>query len=176
MSLYTKGATGWSRADAADLDRKLRDGDGIHWAGDPRLDLREGVIESQKYQYVPDLKRHVQAGEIIARRWEVWRVCEDGVERLLAHWLPVEFDRILFDIAMMRMDSPAHVDVVDQIEAANTENEKKVWTPYRESQLTMLDHLVRLKVEREEGKHIFHQVGGSDEKPDRNLATSNLDT
>lgn len=176
MSLYTKGSTGWSRADAADLDRKLRDGDGIHWAGDPRLDLREGVIESQKYQYVDSLKRHVQAGEIIARRWEVWRVCEDGVERILAHWLPVEFDRILFDLAMMRAESPAHTPVVEAIDAANEAHEKKVWQPYRESQLTMLDHLVRLKHDRTEGKNTFRQMPGlRDEKPDRNLA-SNLDT
>lgn len=167
MSLYTKGATGWSRADAADLDRKLRDGDGIHWAGDQRLDLREGVVESQKYQYVPALKRHVQAGEILARRWEVWRICEDGEERLLAHWLPVEFDRILFDLAMMRSESPAHVDVGDAIDAANVEHEKKVWTPYRESQLTMLDHLVRLKHDTEEGKTTFRQMPGSN--PEKQL-------
>jgi hypothetical protein len=143
---------GWIRADAADLDRKLREGDGIQWTGDPLLELRQGVVEK--------MSSGRPTGEIVARRWEVWRACEDGVDRMIGHWRMEEFDRILFDLARMRAESPSHVDVVDSIEAANVENEKRIWKPFRDSQGEMLEHAAKLWHDTNNPKNVFRQMPG----------------
>jgi len=143
---------GWVRADAADLDRKLREGDGIHWSGDPDLDLRQGVIEKTRSGR--------PTGEIVARRWEVWRHCEDGIDRMIGHWRMEEFDRILFDLARMRADSPGHEDVVDVIERKNDENEKRIWGQWRDKQGEMMEHLAKLYHDRTQPKNVFRGMPG----------------
>lgn len=148
---------GWMRADAADLDRKLREGDGIHWSGDPDLDLRQGVVE--------EMRSGRPTGNIVARRWEVWRHCEDGVDRMLGHWRMEEFDRILFDLASMRADAPGHVNVVDAIELKNAENEKRIWEPYRQAQGEMLEHLAKLYHDTTGPRNVFRGIPG--QNPDK---------
>lgn len=150
---------GWIRADAADLDRKLREGDGIHWSGDPDLDLRQGVVE--------EMRSGRPTGKIVARRWEVWRHCEDGVDRILAHWRIEEFDRILFDLARMRAGSPAHEDVIDRIDAANEANEERIWAQGRDKMGEMLEHMLKLHHDTTEGRNTFRGMPG--QNPDRQL-------
>lgn len=143
---------GWMRADAPDLDRKLREGDGIHWSGDPSLDLRQGVVE--------EMRSGRPTGKIVARRWEVWRHCEDGVDRMIGHWRMEEFDQILYDLARMRADAPGHVDVVDSIEAGNQANEKRIWASWRDSQGEMLEHMAKLWHDRNNPKNVFRGMPG----------------
>lgn len=143
---------GWVRADAPELDRKLREGDGIHWSGDPDLDLRQGVVE--------ETKNGRPTGKIVARRWEVWRHCEDGVQRPIGTWRMEEFDRILFDLAAMRAEAPGHVDVVDSIDAKNAANEEKVWQPFRDAQGEMTEHLAKLWHDRNNPKNVFRGMPG----------------
>lgn len=153
MSLLTPNANfGWVRADAADLDRKLREGDGIHWSGDPDLDLRQGVVE--------EMRSGRPTGKIVARRWEVWRHCEDGVDRLIGHWRMEEFDRILFDLAAMRAEAPGHVDVIDSIDAKNLAAEAAIWEPWRQAQGEMLEHMAKLYHDRNNPKNVFRGMPG----------------
>jgi hypothetical protein len=143
---------GWVRADAADLDRKLREGDGIHWSGDPDLDLRQGVVE--------ETKSGRPTGKIVARRWEVWRHCEDGIDRMIGHWRMEEFDRILFDLAAMRAESPGHVDVIDSIDAKNEANDNAIWEPWRQAQGEMLEHMAKLYHDRNNPRNVFRGLPG----------------
>lgn len=154
---------GWVRADAPDLDRKLREGDGIQWSGDPMLDLRQGVVE--------ETRSGRPTGKIVARRWEVWRHCDDGVDRLIGVWLMEEFDRIIFDLARMKAESAGHEDVVDRIDKANAANDDKVWQPWRDSMGEAMEHMAKLWFDRNNPRQVFRQVGGMDERPDRNLGS-----
>jgi hypothetical protein len=122
-----------------DLDRRLREGDGIHWSGDPRLWLGVGVLENRV------------TGKT-GRRLEVWRDNEDGSTTLIAHWLPAEQYRILYDLAGMRADAPGHVDVLDKIDTHNEAVEKANSQAHQEAIYQTLEHAVELHVERNEGK------------------------
>lgn len=150
---------GFLRGDAPELDRKLREGDGIHWGGDPDLTLAQGVVEETRSGRL--------TGKIVARRWEVWRMCEDGVDRMIGHWRMEEFDRILFDLAAMRAEAPGHVFVDDAIEKANVANEKRVWAPYREKSFEMKEHMAKLWHDRTQPKNVFRQMPGRD--PNRQM-------
>lgn len=151
---------GWVRADAPELDRKLREGDGIHWSGDPDLDLRQGVVE--------EMRSGRPTGKIVARRWEVWRHCEDGVDRMIGHWRMEEFDRILYDLATMRAGAEGRTTgAVDRIDKANDANEKRVWEKGRDAYGEMLEHLAKLWHDRNNPKTVFRGMPGSN--PDKQL-------
>lgn len=157
--LVPNNDTGWLRADAADLDKKLRTGDGIQWTGDPSLDLRQGVVE--------ETRSGRPTGKILARRWEVWRNCEDGIERIIGHWRMEDFDRILYDLARMRAEAPGHEDIVDTIERHEREHEERVWKPYRESMGNMMEHMAKLHHDRNNPRQVFRGMPGSN--PDKQL-------
>lgn len=150
---------GWLRADAADLDKKLRTGDGLAWAGDPSLDLRQGIIEETRSGRL--------TGNIVARRWEVWRACEDGIDRLVGHWRMEEFDRIIFDLVRMRAEAPGHVDVIDSIDAGNKKAEDKIWSKGHDALGTMMDHMARLHADTTGPKQVFRGIPG--QNPDKQL-------
>lgn len=128
-----------------ELDRRLRDGDGIHWAGDPRLWLGIGTIEASNGK--------------TARRLEVWRDNEDGSTTMIGHWHPKEQYRVLHDLAQMRADAPGHVDVLDRIDAHNAALQEKHDQAAREALLEQLDHAARLWHDRNNPRQKFF-LGG----------------
>lgn len=150
---------GWIRSDAADLDRKLREGDGIQWSGDPSLDLRQGVVE--------ETRSGRPTGNIVARRWEVWRHCEDGIDRLVGHWRMEEFDRICYDLARMRAEAPGHEDVIDSIERKEKAKEAEASAKFRDSYGEMLEHLSKLWHDRNLGRNVFRGMPGRN--PDKQM-------
>jgi hypothetical protein len=152
MPLYTTNPdAGYMHAEAPELDRKLREGDGILWPGDPRLELRMGIISDR-------------TGKIRARRYEVWRNMEDGSEQRLGHWRLEEFDRILLDLGPMRLDAPGHVDAVDRIEKHNQAHEAKVWQRGRDAMGEMMSHAASILHDTTQPKNVFRQVGGMRDK------------
>lgn len=150
----------WLRADAKDLDRKLREGDGLGFPGDPRLVLAQGVITAEKSGYSKELGRIVRRGDIVARRWEVWRHCEDGVDRMIGHWRMHEFDRILLDLTSMRLDSPGHEDTLSKIDKANDAKDKEVLGQMRDVLGEFADHTARLIHDTTGPRDVFHQMPG----------------
>lgn len=129
-----------------DLDAKLKKGDGIHWAGDPRLWIQIGVLTDK-----------VTRRE--GRRIEVWRYNEDGSNAMIGHWLPSEQHRIIFDIARMRVDSPRHQDVTEAIDQANKAQEAKLSQASVESMYETLDHAIRLHHDRNNPRNKFFMNG-----------------
>lgn len=150
----------WMRSDAPELEDKLQNGDGMGFPGDPRLTLAQGVIQANRRMQHPITKRWVRKGEILARRWEVWRLCEDGVDRRIGTWRMEEFDRILLDMSGMRLDSPGHADTIDQIEKHNAEIEDRVSRDAQDALGQMLDHGNRLVSTLRDGANTFLQMPG----------------
>lgn len=132
-----------------DLVRKLQQGDGIMWTGDPNLWLGIGVLTNRK------------TGKT-GRRLEVWRHNEDGSDTIVGHWLPSEQFKIIYDLAQMRLDSPGHQDVLDRIDKHNDAVEKAATERAQEAMIEMLDHALHLQHDRNNPKTKFFQG----DKPD----------
>lgn len=153
--------TGFVHADADELDRKLREGDGLLWSGDPRLYLGMGILTAPQSRWEEKLGRRVQKGDIVARRYEVWRHTEDGEDVLIGHWQLSEFDRILVDLAPMRLDSPGHVDALDEIDKHNAKLEKAAGDAFVANGVEAMAHALDVWHDTENPKHTFRGMPGS---------------
>ncbi len=143
---------GFLHAGTEDLARLLVIGDGMGWPGDPRLDLRIGVIEHK-------------ATKKVGRRYEVWRTNEDGSETRVAHWKIEEFDRILFDLTRMRMDSPGHVSAEAEIDAHNDAISAKRSDEARDSLGEMMEHAAKLHHDTTQPRNVFRGMPGLRDEP-----------
>lgn len=164
MGLLTqKSGQGWVHAAAEKLDRQLREGDGILWAGDPRLDLRIAIASAPRGMPHPITGRWTPRGGELFRRYEVYRYNEDGTEESIGHWRIEEFDRILFDVVQMKAGYEGKTpDVISRIDAANAEVEKANSDKFRDAYGTMLDHSYRLAAHHAgEPGTTFYQVGNA---------------
>jgi hypothetical protein len=152
---------GFMHGSADELDRQLREGDGLAWAGDPRLDLRVGVLSAHKRMQHPTTHRWVNRGDMIAKRYEVWRYNEDGTETLVAHWRIDEFDRILFDLQQMRAGAEGLIpDVIERIDVKNAKVEAANDQRIHDSLGAARDHAARLAHDLSQPKHTFRQMPG----------------
>lgn len=172
MSLLTNvPGIGFMHADAVELDRKLREGDGLVWKGDPDLWLGVGVATAPKRMQHPVTGKWLNRGDMVAKRYEVWRHTETGEDLLIGHWRIEEFDRILFDVAGMRASFEGRApSTLDKIDAHNAELEKKASDEFRGYYGEMMTHLKRLVHDRTQPKNTFRQVGGSADDTGRNLS------
>lgn len=152
---------GFMHGEAHELDRKLREGDGLAWSGDPRLYLSVGVLSAPRLMQHPVSKRWINRGETIAKRYEVYRHNEDGSETLLAHWKIEEFDRILFDIQQMRAGAEGRIpDVIERIDLANAKTEAKNDQAIRDNLGEAIHHAASLAHDRNNPAHTFRQMPG----------------
>lgn len=143
------------------LDRQLREGDGMVWRGDSRLRLKVGVITAQKRVQHPVTGKWLNRGDIVAKRYEVWRHNEDGTDTIIGHWRMEEFDRILFDLVQMDPRTPGHVPVEERIDKANAEVDKQNSREFQEAVGKYLDHKLRLVHDRTQPKNTFRFAEGS---------------
>jgi hypothetical protein len=147
--------TGYIHAEAHDIDRQLREGDGILWPGDPRLFLSMGTLTAGRSGYSDQLGRYVHRGEVVARRYEVHRYCEDGNVELIGTWKVEDFGRILMDLAPLRLDAPGRQSTIDAIDEHNAKIAKDASAALKESMMEVLDHQVRLWHDRENPRNRF---------------------
>lgn len=120
-----------------DLARRIVLGDGLGWSGDPDLELRIGVVTERA------------TGKTM-RRLEVWRHCEDGGVRPLAHWHPSEAGQVCHDLAKMRAAVGGRTDsVLDRIDRENDRLEEAARAVQRDHMAQWLEHrayqLVRMQ-------------------------------
>lgn len=152
MSIYApQGAAGMIHSDVDDLVRLIQQGDGMGWPGDPRMYVGVGVL-------VRTNRRNGQ--KRTGRRYEVWRHCEDGEDRMIAHWRLEEKDRIIFDLARMRLDAPGHVDALDEIDANNAKIEAAASDAFRDHMGEAVSHGADVLAELTGGKNRFRQMPG----------------
>lgn len=133
-----------------ELAKKLHDGDGLLFAGDPRLYLQIGVLEGRNAY-----GRVVTTG----RRLEVWRHNEDGSDAMIGHWHPSEQYRICMDLAEMRADRPGAVSALDRIDKHNDALEKAASDAYQAASQEMLEHALKLDHDRNNPRNTFYLAG-----------------
>lgn len=162
MALYATNPDlgGYVHSDAAETDRKLREGDGLVWQGDRRLELRMGILTAKRTGYHAQCRRHVTKGEVIARRYEVWRHNEDGTDEPVGHWTLEEYDRILFDLAGLRLDSPGHVDTGAKVDANNAAVEDAAADDYSQHLGEATEHMAKLVHDRTQPGNTFRGIPG----------------
>ncbi len=141
----------------------------LGWRGDPRLSLHFSVLKASRSGFDPKVKGWVRKGDVVARCYEVRRHCEDGVTRLIKQ---VQVDKLVDIIPSLIAQDPRTpnqrplfdlvVEENDRHDAANTRQ-------IQEAKGEATEHFWKLIADREFGKTTFRQVGGSDERADRNL-------
>lgn len=155
---------GFLHSGTDDLAALLVVGDGHGWPGDPRLDLRIGVIREK-------------ATGLVGRRYEVWRTNEDGTETRIMHWRIEDFDRILFDLTKMRLDSPGHVSAEDEIDAHNDAIEQKRSDEARDALGEMMEHAAKLHHDTTQPRNVFRGMPGLRDEiasPEASISTGNV--
>lgn len=161
MGLFrTDDSTGFIHTHAGEVDRQLREGNGMNWPGDPRLSLSMGTLEAPRTMWSNRLNRIVRKGEILARRYEVWRHCEDGEDRIIKTYRLEEIDRIIFDLAPLRLDAPGHIDAIAEIDKHNEAKEKAVMDQLHESLMEGFEHALKLHHDTNEPKNVFRGLPG----------------
>lgn len=112
------------------VDTKLKNGDpAIGWRGDPRLSLQVGQIVTQK-------------GVLIAEKLEVWRHNEDGSDTCLSWWEMHELGRVLWDLRLMDMHSPAYEPALERIDRHNSHTDAERGTEIRDRYGEIAEHFV----------------------------------
>jgi len=161
MGLYRfEPGTGLVHAGADELHHKLKYGDGIFWAGDPRLELGMETQEAKQGGWIEELGRYVRKGQVLARRYAVYRHNEDGTFLRIGHWRLDEYDRILIDIAGLRAESPNHEQTSDLIDKANEAAEKATTDAYVGVGADMLEHRMRIWHDTTQPKNRFRGMPG----------------
>lgn len=150
---------GYVNVEDTTLDRQLREGDGLGWSGDADLWLGYGVIVAPHRIQSPNGTWY-DKGEVMARRYEVWRSCEDGQDRIIAHWRMEERERILYDLARMRAEAPGHVSVEDSIDRGNAAVDAANSQQFRDAYGEMLSHASALAHDRNNPKNVFRGMPG----------------
>lgn len=162
MSIVTqRQGIGYMHAGAEELERKLRYGDGILWQGDPRLDLAVGVLLAPRRMQHPKTGRWLNRGDVVFKRYEVWRHTEDGSEELLGHWLIEEFDRILFDIVQMRAGFEGKIPTaIERIDVKNAAIDKQKSDNFRNAYGAFAEHYFQLWHDRNNPRKTFRGLPG----------------
>jgi hypothetical protein len=143
------------------LDRQLREGDGLAWSGDPRLWLGVGVLTAPRRMQHPTTRRWLNRGDVVARRYEVWRHNEDGTDTKIGSWLIGEFDRILFDLQQMRAGAEGRIeDVTVRIDKHNDALDKANSAKVRDAAGAMHEHALLLGHDRGNPRHTFRGMPG----------------
>lgn len=151
---------GFLHSDIDSLLKLIQDGDGMGWPGDPRMYIAIGVVR------VPGIGT--------ARRYEVWRLCEDGEDRFIGGWKLEEKDKIVFDLTRMRPDSPGFVSAADQMKEHNAKLEAQAQADYEDAAGEMMSHLSSIVSETNTGKNTFRQMPGRRDDPGYQKAKSKL--
>lgn len=171
MPLTHEHGAGWVRSEDAEIDRQLREGDGLVWKGDPSLWLGYGVLTAPKRMQHPVTGRWLNKGDLIAKRYEVWRHTEEGLDVFVNHWKMDEYGRILFDIAGQKAGFEGRAPSAEErIDKNNAAVEKRATDAFRDSYAAMYEHMHSIVQERTQGRLTHRGVGGSNEDAGRNLA------
>ena len=134
-----------------DLARRITDGDGLAWQGDPRLWLGIGVL-TDTY------------GRTAAHRLEVWRDTEQGETVLIGTWHPSERFRIPYDLSMMRLGAPGVKPVEVRVDESNAKHEADLSATRQDAMAADVEELAyRLVREQGHAKTTFQVPGTKDD-------------
>jgi hypothetical protein len=153
------------------LEKQLKRGmPTLGWRGDPRLYLEMGVITSNNTGYSRKVNRFVRHGEVLARQLIVMRHCEDGTEQVILRKGLNKVHEVIPALIKHDPRTPGFEEVMDTVEREDNAKQKEVSTQIFEARAQCFEHLSALVGDRQNGRTTHRQVGGFDERPDRNLA------
>lgn len=154
--------------EAQEMDRWLREGHPtLGWRGDPRLELRIGVLLANRSGFDPRTKKNHQKGDRVAWRWEVWRHNEDGTEARILQRKAGEIAEIIPTLIGVDPRTPGFEPVMDQIEREDDQNHKEKQYAIAQAVGEQREHLWKLVADRQNGKTTFRGMPGSN--PDKQL-------
>ena len=145
--------------EAIELDGRLRSGDGVFgWKGDPALSLVVGVLTASKNGYKGG--KHYRKGDLVARRYEVIRHCEDGTDqRVLSR--PLELiHEIIPELVRMDPRTPGFRSTFETVNAHNEMHDRANNDAVREAHGEHMEHLWKLVHDRANGPSTFRQMPG----------------
>lgn len=147
--------------EAQEMDRWLREGNAtLGWRGDPRLELRIGVLVANATGIDPRSGKYHRKGDRIAWRWEVWRNCEDGTEQRLLQRKAEEITEIIPSLIKMDPRTPGFENVMDTVEREDAAIQKARADKIGEAIGEQREHLWKLVADRQNGKTTFRGLPG----------------
>lgn len=140
----------------------------LGWKGDPDLELEIEYITSSRSGFDSNFGRYVREGEIVDWRYRV-TITVNGRTQTVGRWAPNEMHMVLLDLVKMDPRTPGFRSSFDraqeQMDKVHRENARQL----REAQGEMAEHFFSVAHDRNNPRNVFRQVGGSDERTDRNI-------
>ncbi len=137
------------------------------WKGDARLSLRVGVLTAANNGHDARSGRWYRKGEMLARRYEVWRHLETGEdERIVSR--PIELlHEILPELVRLDPRTPGFRSSFDTVNEANDKKDADTAYDIRQAHGEMVEHLWALAHDRSGPKNTFRGMPGSN--PDKQM-------
>lgn len=126
----------------------------LGWRGDPRLSLRIGIVKAASAGVYHGKSR--RQGDVIARRYEIWRHNEDGTDTNILYRKFSEFDTIIKDLIKLDPRTPGFVDSMTRTLQANEREHKASATAIGEAKGEAIEHLWSI-VQRERHGRLTHR-------------------
>jgi hypothetical protein len=153
---------------AQELDGWLKNGKPeLGWRGDPRLELRIGVLQAQATGVDPHTKRWQRQGDTVAWRWEIWRHNEDGTDTRILQRPADKMTELIPELIRCDPRTPGFEPVMDRVEKAEAAVERERSRRIQEAVGEQTEHLWKLVADRQNGKTTFRGMPGSN--PDKQL-------
>lgn len=154
--------------EAQEMDRWLKEGNAtLGWRGDPRLELRIGVITTNRAGVDPHTKRYQRKGDKVAWRWEVWRNCEDGTEQRILQRKAEEIVDIIPSLITQDPRTPGFEPVMDTVTREHDAAHKERATAIGEAIGEKQEHLWKLVGDSQNGRTTFRGLPGRN--PDKQM-------
>jgi hypothetical protein len=149
------------------LEKVIQQGDPVKgWPGDPRMELRVGVLSAAKTGWSEQVHRLVVRGEPLARRLEVWRHTETGRDERIGTWNFDELPHVVADLVLMDPSRPNHESILDRIDRTNAEKEYEATRIYQDVAGEMAEHLAKLNHDRNNPRNVFRGIPGTRDRTD----------
>ena len=139
----------------------------LGWKGDPRLELRIGILTASKSGIDPRSGRWKRAGDKLGMQYQVWRVNEDGTEKQIIARAIEAFYTIIPELVQMDPRTPGFRSTFERAEESNAAVDKANTQAVQEAQGEATEHLWRLVADRQNGPSTFRQIPGRN--PDKQL-------
>lgn len=144
-----------------EMDRWLKEGNPTWgWRGDPRLELRMGIVTAGKTGYYPQAKRWVREGDAVGYNWQVWRHNEDGTDKNILTRKGTELHTIIPALIEIDPRTPGFEPVMDRVEREDAILQKHRQADIADAVGQKMDHLWNLVADTQNGRTTFRGMPG----------------
>jgi hypothetical protein len=130
----------------------------LGWRGDPRLELRLGILTAAKHGRRNG--RYFRKGDVVAYRYEVWRHNEDGTDAEILHRAAKDWHEIIPALVQLDPRTPGFKDTMTTLTAHNDKVDAERGQAIRDAHGEMTEHLWKLYADRNFGRTTFRGMPG----------------